>query len=962
MRSGYKLLLFFLFLVSTVGFVYFPATHSGPFNALQKNSISPSDYALIDSLVAHTPLREKIGQLFIVPASGRFINKDDRHFKELKDLVTKYHIGGIIFMRGDIYGQAMLTNKLQKMSKIPLWITQDMEFGAAMRVSGTTRFTPAMGVGSTGNPENAYLIGKYTAREAKALGVHQIFAPVLDVNNNPDNPVINIRSFGEDPELVAAFGKAYIEGVHSEGLVATAKHFPGHGDTDSDSHIDLPIVNHDYSRLDSVELIPFRSAIEAGITSVMTAHIAFPKISKEPGIPGTLDRTILSEILTDSLSFDGLVVTDGLEMSGISSKYSAGQAVVKALHAGADIMLISPDIFTAINEVIAAVQSGEITEERIDISFRKFLLWKMEYGLFDSENQVDLDKLDDIIASHENEAVARKVARESITILENKNSIVPIDPNRFRSILVVGVADDSEGTTGSNFVGDLRDFHPDVSFYAYDERSSTTDEQLIIQKARDVDLVIVGSFINFKTGSFIHYSKRQLNFLRKLLRVKKPSVHVAFGNPYVLKELPGMDVHMVGWDNTRNQTAAAAHALFGAHDVTGKLTINIPGYHSIGDGLEFKSSVLGFGDPEDVGLSSTRLYQIEDVLMNAIRDSVFPGAVVGIVKDGKLVYHEAIGYHDYNKIRKTETSDVYDLASVTKVLATTTAVMKLVDEGKLSLADNVWRFIPQFNTDEKRDITIRDLLLHQSGLPPFRVYVDSLKTREEILLAVRNESLTYKPGNEYVYSDLGMILLAEIVEVITKQRIDHYLRQQFYHPMTMNSTYYNPKKLSRWYVGRIPPTEIDTIYGRGLVQAEVHDERAWFMDGVAGHAGLFSTVADIAKYSTMILNEGTYGGKEYLKPETIRMFTSLQSELSGRGYGWDRKSPEGFTSAGQLASNDTFGHTGFTGTSLWIDRKKNMAVILLSNRVHPYRSYGKDISRIRAEIADIAYSSIIEYP
>ncbi len=959
MRFGFR-----LFRISTI-----LAIATGLFNVSNDSAVpvkdsfnegSKSTYSYIDSLVTNTPLREKIGQLFVVPAQGRFFNKDDHRYKELVDLVTRHHVGGIIFMNGDVYGQAMVTNKLQQMADIPLWITQDMEFGAAMRVAGTTRFTPAMGVASTGNVQNAYLVGKYTAKEAKALGVHQIFAPVLDVNNNPNNPVINIRSFSEDPEMVAAFGKAYIEGVQSEGLVATAKHFPGHGDTDEDSHLGLPVVEHDYARLDSVELIPFRAAIDGGITSIMSAHIAFPGISDENKLPATLDGSILGDLLLDSLGFDGLVITDGLEMRGITSKFSPGRAVVKALNAGADIMLISPDIYTAIEEVMAAVKYGEITEERINTSFRKFLLWKSEFGLFNSDNLVDIEKLDERIASHENEAVARKIARESITILENKGNVLPIDPNKYKSILVVAVSDDATGRTGRTFAGDLRDFHPNVRFYAHDERTSSNDEQRILRRARQSDLIVIGSFINFKTGSEIQYDKRQINFLKKLLGTGKTSVHVTFGNPYVLKEFPKINVQGIGWANNSNQTSAMAHALFGAHDITGKLTTNIPGYHAIGDGIEMKASIMGFGDPEDAGLSSVKLFRIEDILRDAVNDSVFPGAVVGVLKDGKLVYHEAVGYHDYSKIKKSETSDVFDLASLTKVLSTTTAIMKLVDDGTVSLADNVWRFIPQYNTDEKRDITIRDLLLHQSGLPPFRVYVDSLKTRSEILNAVKSEPLTYETGTEYIYSDLGMILLAEIVQVVTKQRVDRYVRNKFHYPMGMTSTYFNPRKLSRWYVRRIPPTEIDNLYNRGTVRANVHDERAYFMDGIAGHAGLFSSVSDIAKYCTMILNEGNYGGVQYLKPETVRLFTESQSEISNRGYGWDRRSRDGFTSAGQLSSPDTFGHTGFTGTSFWIDRDRNMAIILLTNRVHPNRRYGRTISRVRAAVADAAFSSIID--
>ncbi|MCH2449776.1 MAG: serine hydrolase [Gracilimonas sp.] len=914
----------------------------------------------LDSLVNNTPLKEKIGQLFFVPAEGRFINRDSRSFKELKEMVEKHHIGGIIFMRGDIYGQAVMTNKLQKMAKFPLWISQDMEFGAAMRISGTTRFTPAMGVAATGNKRNAFLMGKITAIEAKALGVHQVYAPVLDVNNNPDNPVINVRSFSGDPDLVAEFGTAFMQGVQSEGLVSTAKHFPGHGDTDVDSHSDLPVVNYDYNRLDSLELIPFRAAINGGISSIMSAHIAFPNLNTNEFLPATLDSVILKDLLLDSLNFRGMVVTDGLEMNGITSKYSPGRAVVRALNAGADIMLISPDVYTAINEVENAVAQGEITEERINKSFMKLMLWKQQYGLFENQNQVDISSLDTKINTAHHRAVSDRIARESVTILKNENDLLPILPSEYPSMMVISVADDHSGDTGSSFVRQLRDYHPNVSFHIYDKRTSEEDKRAMLRKAEQVDLVLIGSFIYLRFGQSIHLAPDQLSFLQRVLRMKKPSLLVSFGNPYVLSDLKNADAHVLGWYNSSQQVSGLVPALFGASTVTSNLPIEIPGLYKLGSGIHMDHTTLRFGQPEEVGLDHNKLFEIDDIINEAIRDSVFPGAVVGVVKDGVLAYNRGYGYQDYTKTEAVRDTDVYDIASMTKVMATTASTMKLIDEEKLSLDDRISDFFPEFDTDDKREITIRDILLHQTGLPPFRVYVDSIKSRDGIIEAIKNEPLTYEPGTKYVYSDLGMILLAEIIHEVSGLPLDIYSRKELFFPMNMYSSFFNPAVKSSWLTRRIAPTEIDTVFGRGLVQAQVHDERAYFMDGVAGHAGLFSSNIDIAKFSTMLLNDGVYSGRRYLKPETVRLFTTEQSKHSGRGLGFDRKSKEGFSTAGSLASDDTFGHLGFTGTSFWIDREKNMAVILLTNRTFPNRSYGKAISQIRARVADAAYSAINE--
>jgi CubicO group peptidase (beta-lactamase class C family) len=414
---------------------------------------------------------------------------------------------------------------------------------------------------------------------------------------------------------------------------------------------------------------------------------------------------------------------------------------------------------------------------------------------------------------------------------------------------------------------------------------------------------------------------------------------------------------VLAWSSDSNQVRQSVPGLFAAEKVDGMLTSEIPGLYQIGSGMSFEHTALRHDMPEAVGLRTDSLINVDMIMHQAINDSVFPGGVVGVMKDGALVWNEGYGYHDYHQTTAVADNDVYDLASLTKVMGTTTAVMKLVDEGKLALDETVAQFIPEFDSDEKREITIEQMLLHTSGLPAFKIYVDKLKTRGEILEAIRNEPLENEPGEEYVYSDLGFILLAEIVEEISGQRIDIYLRNNFYIPMGMYSTHYNPKNVGGWMTRRIPPTEIDNVYNRGIVQANVHDERAYFMNGVAGHAGLFSNVHDIAIFTQMLLNGGTYAGKEYLSADIINQFTQQQSPINQRAYGFDMKS-EGFSTAGSLTSTNSFGHTGFTGTSLWVDPDENISIILLTNRTYPNRDLGRGISQVRANIADAIMKSL----
>ncbi len=480
----------------------------------------------------------------------------------------------------------------------------------------------------------------------------------------------------------------------------------------------------------------------------------------------------------------------------------------------------------------------------------------------------------------------------------------------------------------------------------------------ILEDAGESDLIIIGSFIYVRSGQKVQLSDENRQFIKRITR-NKPSALVAFGNPYVVRDLSDTDVQLMAWSANGTQVRTAVPALFGGSKLSGHLPIEIPGMYPINHGIMLPQTTIRPDDPAVVGLSRDSLQKVDDIMREAVFDSTFPGGVVAVVKDGVMAYEKGFGYETYEKLQPIQPDNIYDLASLTKVMATTPSIMKLVNDGEISLDDKVGEYIPEFKEGKKGEITIRNLLLHNSGLPAFRVYIDSLQTRDEIRNAIRNEPLIYEPGTTYEYSDLGFILLGEIVEEVTGQSLDRYLRKEFYYPLGMNGTFFNPTKIGRWISRRIPPTEIDTTYRMKTMRAEVHDERAYYLDGVAGHAGLFAQARDIAVFCQMLLSNGSYAGQQYLKPATVEIFAKRQSKLVNRGYGFDRKS-DGFSTAGSMTSHRTFGHTGFTGTSFWIDPANNMAIIMLTNRTYPYRSYGANISKIRAAVADAVMSSIIK--
>lgn len=922
---------------------------------------TPWEFNDAEELLNQLSLKQKVGQLFSIRAHGKFSSVHDPEVLRIEQHIAEHYIGGVTFFAGDVYGQAVLHNRLQRAASIPLWISQDMESGAAMRVEGATRLTPAMGIAASGNPENAYWQGKVTASEARALKVNQIFAPVLDVNNNPLNPVIGTRSYSADPEIVAEYGIKFMEGVESEGVLATGKHFPGHGDTDTDSHFSMPSISHTYDRLKSVELVPFERAIDNGLRSVMSAHIAFPSISGTPGLPATLDPGILQRILVDSLQFDGLVVTDGLEMRGITSHYSPAEAAIMALHAGADILLLSPDELAAIDGLIKAVENGRVSEERIDHSVRKILTLKTEQNLF-KDRLVEVESLNDRINTPENQAIADRIARESVTVLKNNITGFPVTKYNTNQVLLLAVSDEENHPAGSILAREVRKYHPTVVYKEL--HSNTTEEEMveILWEAEHADLVITGSFLTTRAADGGQFPGRALESLQQIENISTPAMLLSFGSPYAVKDLPEFDSHILAWSSTEHQIRNTIPSIFGGSAISGNLPVEIPELYEIGWGIHYPRTTLRLDTPESAGMSTDSLMKIDEIMQKAISESVFPGGVVAVMRNGKLVWEEAYGYHDYSKTQPASTRSVYDLASISKIMATTAAIMKLKGEGKISLDDPISKYIPEYREGEKQKITIRHFLLHTSGLPAFRVYVDKLKSKPELMHAIRNEPLVNSPGEIYVYSDLGPILLGEIIFMVSGKPLDEYVKEEIYLPLGMLDTTFNPEYVIPGASMRIPPTEIDKVYKRGLVHMKVHDERAYYLGGVAGHAGLFSTARDIAIFSDMLLQNGHYAGDRILQSEIIELFTSRQSPINYRGYGFDRKDldrEDDYQShAGTLTGDRTYGHTGFTGTSLWIDPDEEVAIILLTNRTYPDRSYGRTIRFVRSDIADAVIRSI----
>ena len=932
-----------------------PVFSSGP----TEDDLWPGTEEWAREQLSQLTLEQKISQLFAARAYSFYTSEDDPRYRELIDLVERFQLGGITFFQGEPLEQATLANVLQEHSRIPLLISQDMEWGAGMRIEHTTTFPRTMALGAARDPELAYMAGYVTAVEARAMGTHQVFAPVADVNNNPFNPIINVRSFSERPELVAELASAFARGVQDGGALSTAKHFPGHGDTATDSHVALPILTFGMDRLEALELVPFQRLVDDGIMSVMTGHLSFPRVEPDSTVPATLSSKVTTDILRKKLDFNGLIVTDALEMAGVTANFSTGEIAVRAFEAGADMLLLSEDPYVARQAIVRAVTRGEITEDRIDESVMRILRAKAWAGL-DKQRFVDVNEVRGHVATNEHEAVSESIARRSITLLRNERNLLPLTDEA--RILVVTLSDGSDPSVDDYFASQLREnvSGATIDTYLLDDRSHPNEYDRMLELAMSYDVVIVPAFVYVRSWSGrINLAEKNLEFLNRLVTDGPPVALVSFGNPYIVMGLEQPDAYVAAYGATEVSQRAVAEALVGRSGFHGRLPITIPDTYDYGDGIQVPQEMVRRGFPAEAGMDGDLLWKVDSLISASISDGAFPGAAVAVGRNGILAKLDAYGYYTYEKRVPVTTRSRFDLASLTKVVATTTGAMKLYEDGKLNLDARVVDYLPEFGQGGKSDVRIRHLLTHSAGLIPFRAFHrEGITTREALIDTIMAEKLLYEPGTESRYSDLGMISLALVIEEITDRPFAEWMEDNVFQPLGMTDTGY------RGHISdsAIVPTELDESFRRRLIQGEVHDETAWILGGVSGNAGLFSTAEDLSKFAFMLVNDGFVNGIQFLKPETIRTFTKPQDpDVHTRALGWDTISPDGFTSAGEHFGPNSFGHTGYTGTSIWIDRDQDLFVILLSNRVHPTRENGK-IVQVRPKLADIAHQSIAGPP
>jgi beta-glucosidase-like glycosyl hydrolase/CubicO group peptidase (beta-lactamase class C family) len=925
--------------------------------------LSPESERWVAQTLKSMSLDEKIGQLFAVWAYGSFLSTESQDYKDLLRDVEEKHIGSFAIqtqgsptgiVRSQVYPTAVLVNTLQRHAKVPLLVAADFERGTSMRVEEGSSFPHAMAVAATGRPEDAYTMGKITALEGRAVGVPWIFAPDADVNSNPENPIINTRSFGEDPARVSEFVAAFVRGVEENGGLATAKHFPGHGDTSTDSHLDLPTVTSDRAHLDRVELAPFRAAIDAGVSTIMTGHLAVPALEPDPDVPATMSPKITTDLLRGQMGFDGLVVTDALDMGGVTVRYPPGEVAVRSILAGADVLLVPPVLDAALQAVHEAAASGRIPMSRLDEAVTRVLRAKAKLGLNKSK-LVDLDALAGTFDRPEFDRAALDIADRGVTLLRDDQHILPLDSTKPSRVLLVAASGDNDPYPAGNLESEIRWRVDSLATVRMDTRFVRADT-VKLPPPDTYDVAIAAIFVRVadRKGS-IGLPDDEAAVVDRLLAAGKPVIVACFGSPYLVERFPAAKTWIAAFSTVDVAQWAMGRALFGQTVVAGRLPVNVPGVAMLGAGLDLPANPMKLRVAG--AQSQTKLQRAYDVLDRAVADHAFPGGVLAVGYQGELSVHP-FGRQTYDAKSPAVVADtIYDAASLTKPVVTTTLVALQAEAGRIGLDLPVARFIPEWNSgpnpDWRRTVTVRNLLTHSSGLPAHRDYFLTLHSKREFIAAICKEPLEYAPGTKTIYSDLGFILLGEILERSTGKTVDQLAHEEIFAPLGMAETMFNPPKA---LLSRIAPTENDATYRKTLVQGAVHDENAFAMGGVAGHAGMFTTASDLAAFCQMLLNGGIYGHHRLLNRTTIAQFTAAQAIAGGaRTLGWMTPTPN--SSSGRYFSPRTFGHLGFTGTSIWIDPDRGLFVILLTNRVYPTRENDK-IAAVRPAVHDAVMESL----
>ncbi|MBC8081872.1 MAG: serine hydrolase [Hymenobacter sp.] len=966
----------------------------------------------VDSVMTTLTPDQRVAQLFMVAA---YSNRKRIDEDSVTALIQQYGIGGLIFFQGGPVRQSRLLNRYQSQSRVPLLVAMDAEWGVGMRLDSVVRFPYQMSLGGLRDNQLLYDMGTEVAAQFRRLGMHVNFAPVVDVNNNAANPVIGFRSWGENRENVTEKSYHYMKALQDAGILAVAKHFPGHGDTDVDSHLALPLLRTDRQRLDTLELFPFRSLMRRGLGGMMVAHLNVPALDTT-GLPSTLSRPIITGLLKQRLGFEGIIFTDAMNMKGVISKYPPGDADVRALLAGNDVLEFSKNIPLALRMVRAAIDSGRISQADLDARCRKVLALKEWAGL-NQYRPIELEHLAADLNTPHTQYLSQHLTELSITVLRNQRDLLPLQ--RLDTLRLATLTIGTRDTT--DFQRMVADYAPVRHFWL--PAAPALNELLRMRetlRAYNVVLVGVNNLGRLPATNFGVTAETNV-LLRELGSAGQKLVVTVFGSAYAVakfRDLDRADAVVLAYQESKNAQEVAAEVIFGGISASGRLPVTVSERYGYGAGLATRGGTrLRYGFPETVGMNNNLEARVDSIMTGALAARAFPGAEVMIARRGTVVLRKSYGTHTFadapgttgRPARAVRNTDLYDLASVTKVAAALPALMKLQDQGKFNPDLTLGQLFPEFVGTNKQALKLRDVLTHQARLKawiPFwkdytkpRGLLNQLTGRSpaaqevsptqpaelsrryfrpdssarfplraatglwarqdfpvRLTKAIAGSPLNEKPG--YVYSDLSFIMYPRFVRAASGRPLAEFVAQEFYRPLGATTLGYNPTR--RFPLSRITPTEYDSLFRKQLLHGTVDDEGAALLGGVSGHAGLFGSANDLAKLVQLYAWNGQYGGQQLLRPQTLAEYTRCQfCPDNRRALGFDRPAANPAVNSARLASPLSYGHTGFTGTYFWVEPKEDIICIVLTNRVHPTRRNNQIATlNVRTNVLQVALESV----
>ncbi|GIM54205.1 glycoside hydrolase family 3 N-terminal domain-containing protein [Capnocytophaga cynodegmi] len=934
----------------------------------------------VENTYKNMSLDEKIGQLFMVSVFSSQIGTKNTEY--IKELIKKYHIGGIIFSKGGPKRQAKLTNEYQSLSKIPLFMAMDAEWGLAMRLDSTFAYPWNMTMGAVKNNELIERAGFRIGEHCRQLGMQFNFAPDIDVNTNPANPIIGNRSFGEDKQNVALKGIAFTKGMQSAGVLGSAKHFPGHGDTSKDSHKTLPLIDFPSERLHEIEMYPFRELINNGVASVMVGHLNIPSLESKVGLPSSLSHHIITDILKTQMGFEGLVYTDALGMKGVSEYLPVGEVEVAAFLAGNDILLMPENLVKGFEAIKKAYQNKKITEERLAYSVKKILMAKYKVGLYKFE-PLNLETLHQNLHTLEDDLLLEEIFENALTVAKNENKLLPIRNLDKEKIAYIKFGNDS----GWTFYTNLRKY-ADVAII---EPKST--EQLL-KNIEPYQTIVIGLHKPNKTPwDAYKFTKEELIWLEEIAKKKKVILSI-FTRPYALldvKNLTNIESIIVSYQNHKVAQEKTAQLIFGAIEGKGVLPVSAHPKLPVNTSVSTpKIGRLSYGLPESVGLSSKKLSSIDSIAQVVLNKRMAPGMQILVAKQGKIVYRKNFGTLDYNEKNLVKDNSIYDLASLTKILVTLPELMKIYAQEGFNINSSFSDLLPELRNTNKGNLKMMNVLSHYAQFPswipfylktldvqkkPLKEIYSNVKTDDFSVQVAKNlyikkdyHNFIYQQIDDcnlikrkkYLYSDLPYYYFKKYIEKKSNSSLSEAIQKDFYRNMGAYHLTYFP--LEHFPLGNIAPSEVDNYFRRQEIRGYVHDQGAAMLGGVGGHAGLFGNADDVAKMMQMFLQKGYYGGEWYLQPQIVNLFNTCMfcNENNRRGLGFDKPQIDGEGPTCGCVPMSSFGHTGFTGTYAWADPDNEIVIVFLSNRTFPTAENNLLIKEnIRPKIQRIVYNAII---